>query len=483
MAKSIMIQGTASNVGKSLITAGLCRLFTQDGYKTAPFKAQNMALNSFVTSDGLELGRAQAVQAEAAMKEPDWRMNPVLLKPTGDMGSQVIVNGEVRGNMTASEYFKYRKELIPEIREAYESLASENDIIVIEGAGSPAEINLKKDDIANMGAAEIAGAPVLLAGDIDRGGVFASLYGTVTLLDEKERARIKGVIINKFRGDKKILEPGLKMLEDLIHIPVIGTVPYADVYIDDEDSLCYRLYGGKGGAVDVVVIKLPHISNFTDFNAFSLIDGIGVRYVSDVKRLGEPDFIIIPGSKNTVGDLEWLRAGGFDGAIKKHAASGKPLMGICGGFQMLAGRISDPTGAESGGEACGLGFFDAATVFAVGKTRRRVSGVVEGVTGIFKGFNGSPFEGYEIHMGVTETEAYPIVCTGNVYGTYVHGIFDRAEILKAVAEALFAAKGLPFAAEAPDWRAYKNAQYDKLASLLKENLCTDLLYKIIKEGL
>ncbi len=482
MAESIMIQGTASNVGKSLITAGLCRLFTQDGYKTAPFKAQNMALNSFVTSDGLELGRAQAVQAEAAMKEPDWRMNPVLLKPTGDMGSQVIVNGEVRGNMTASEYFKYRKELIPEIKAAYESLASENDIIVIEGAGSPAEINLKKDDIANMGAAEIAGAPVLLAGDIDRGGVFASLYGTVTLLDEKERARIKGVIINKFRGDKKILEPGLKMLEDLIHIPVIGTVPYADVYIDDEDSLSHRLYGGEGGAVDVAVIKLPHISNFTDFNAFSLIEGIGVRYVSDIRRLGEPDFIIIPGSKNTVGDLEWLRASGFDGAIKKHAASGKPLMGICGGFQMLAGRISDPAGAESGGETCGLGFFDAATVFAGGKTRRRVSGVVEGVTGIFKGFNGNPFEGYEIHMGVTETGAYPIVCAGNVYGTYVHGIFDRAEILKAAAEALFAAKGLSFAAEAPDWRAYKNAQYDKLASLLRENLCTDLLYEIIKEG-
>ncbi len=279
-----MIQGTMSNAGKSLITAGLCRIFKQDGYRTAPFKSQNMALNSFVTEDGLEMGRAQVMQAEAAGTEPSVLMNPILLKPTGDMGSQVIVNGEVRGNMSAADYFQYKRTLIPDIKNAYRTLAAEYDIIVIEGAGSPAEINLKEDDIVNMGMAKMAGAPVLLVGDIDRGGVFAQLYGTVLLLDEGERDLVKGLIVNKFRGDKTILDPGIRMLEDLCKKEVVGVVPWTDADLDDEDSLSERLdgrraYGGSRSPVDIAVICFPRISNFTDFHILETFRGVSVSYV------------------------------------------------------------------------------------------------------------------------------------------------------------------------------------------------------------
>ena len=277
MAKAIMIQGTMSNAGKSLLCAGLCRIFRQDGYRTAPFKSQNMALNSFVTREGLEMGRAQAVQAEAAGLPPDARMNPILLKPTSDVGSQVIVNGKPIGTMPAREYFQYKKKLVPAILEAYRSLAAKNDIIVLEGAGSPAEINLKAEDIVNMGMARMAGAPVLLAGDIDRGGVFASLYGTVALLEPAERRRIQGLIINKFRGDPDILRPGLVQLEELTGKPVVGVVPYLQVDIDDEDSLSDRLENRQRALIDIAVIRLPRISNFTDFNALEQIEGAGVR--------------------------------------------------------------------------------------------------------------------------------------------------------------------------------------------------------------
>ena len=328
-AKCIMVQGTMSGAGKSLLCAALCRIFAQDGYKTAPFKSQNMALNSFVTRDGLEMGRAQVVQAQAAGVEPDVRMNPILLKPSSDVGSQVIVNGEVRGNMPAKEYFRRKKSLIPDILRAYDSLADEFDIIVIEGAGSPAEINLKADDIVNMGLAKLVDAPVLLAGDIDRGGVFAQLYGTVALLEPDERARICGLIINKFRGDVEILRPGLAMLEEKTQLPVLGVVPYLRVDIEDEDSLAPRLQSKSAvKPLDAAVLRLPHISNFTDFMPLEQHPLLGVRYVQSVRELGAPDLVILPGTKNTVNDLLWLRQSGLEAAVLKLSAGGTPVLGV-----------------------------------------------------------------------------------------------------------------------------------------------------------
>ena len=343
-----MIQGTMSNAGKSLLAAGLCRIFAQDGYRVAPFKSQNMALNSYITADGLEMGRAQAVQAEAAGTEPRADMNPILLKPTTDIGSQVIVNGISRGNMRAKDYFAYKKELIPEILAAYNRLCGDYDIIVIEGAGSPAEINLKKDDIVNMGLAAMVDAPVLLAGDIDRGGVFAQLYGTVALLEESERKRICGLIVNKFRGDSSILEPGIRQLEELCGIPVAGVVPYMDVDIEDEDSLSEKLGQREKGLVDLAVIRFPKISNFTDLDVFVRIPGVTVRYVTKVSELGTPDLVILPGTKNTISDLLWMRQNGLEGAILKLAGRNVPVWGICGGYQMMGEEVIDEEGAESG---------------------------------------------------------------------------------------------------------------------------------------
>ena len=356
MANAIMIQGTASNAGKSLLAAGLCRIFAQDGYKVAPFKSQNMALNSAITPDGFEMGRAQVVQAEAAGVAPDVRMNPILLKPTSHVGSQVIVNGVPRGTMPAGEYFRYRKSLIPEVMAAYESLAAEYDIIVIEGAGSPAEINLRQDDIVNMGMARRANAPVLLCGDIDRGGVFASLYGTVKLLEPDEQARIKGLIINKFRGDVDILRPGLGELERLSGKPVLGVVPMLDVDVDDEDSLSHRLSGGgRVGLVDIAVVRLPRLSNFTDFNPLERMEEVTLRYVRNPRELGHPDLVLLPGTKNTMDDLRWLRESGMEAAVLKHASAGGAVIGICGGYQMLGNTVSAPDGVEGGGSLRGLG--------------------------------------------------------------------------------------------------------------------------------
>ena len=301
MAMNIMIQGTMSNAGKSLLAAGLCRVLKQDGYRVAPFKSQNMALNSFITAEGGEMGRAQVVQAEAAGIAPDVRMNPILLKPTTDSGSQVIVNGQVVGNMRATEYYRRKREFLPAVTAAYESLAAEYDVIVIEGAGSPAEINLKADDIVNMGLAKLVDAPVLLVGDIDRGGVFAQLFGTVELLEPDERARIKGLIINKFRGDVGILRPGLAMLEEKTHLPVFGVVPYLKADIEDEDSLSDRLQVKNAvKPLDAAIVRLPHISNFTDFMPLEQHPLLGVRYVQTTRELGAPDCVILPGTKNTV---------------------------------------------------------------------------------------------------------------------------------------------------------------------------------------
>ena len=365
MAKAIMIQGTTSNAGKSLIAAGLCRIFRQDGYRVAPFKSQNMALNSYITRDGLEMGRAQVMQAEAAGLEPVVDMNPILLKPTSDQGSQVIVNGEVRGIMRAADYYQYKPQLIPDIMAAYGRLNQENDIIVIEGAGSPAEINLRENDIVNMGMAKMSRSPVLLVGDIDRGGVFAALAGTMLLLEEEEKRMIKGTIINKFRGDVKILEPGLKMLEDIIHIPTLGVVPYLHLDVDDEDSLSERFSRrDKAADIDIAVIRLPRISNFTDFNPLEYIDQVSVRYVAAPGQLGKPDLIILPGTKNTMDDLLWMRQNGLEAAVQKHAAAGKPILGVCGGFQMLGRAIRDPLGVEHGGEISGMGLLPLETEFA-----------------------------------------------------------------------------------------------------------------------
>ena len=322
-----MIQGTMSNAGKSLLCAGLCRIFKQDGYRVAPFKSQNMALNSFITEDGLEMGRAQVVQAEAAGVAPQVEMNPILLKPTNDVGSQVIVNGEVLKNMSAREYFAYKKQLIPDIMKAFHKLEEENDIIVIEGAGSPAEINLKKDDIVNMGLAKMVDAPVLLVGDIDRGGVFAQLLGTLMLLEDDEKERVKGLVINKFRGDKTILDPGVEMLEERGGVKVAGVVPYMHLSIEDEDSLSGQLDNHDVGVIDLAVIRFPRISNFTDFNVFERLEGVSVRYVSSVQELGQPDMIFLPGSKNTMGDLRWMRQNGLEAAVKKLAAIRGQIMG------------------------------------------------------------------------------------------------------------------------------------------------------------
>ncbi|MFA6948917.1 MAG: cobyric acid synthase, partial [Eubacteriales bacterium] len=354
-AKPIMVQGTMSNAGKSLLCAALCRIFAQDGYSVAPFKSQNMALNSFITDEGLEMGRAQVVQAEAAKLKPSVLMNPILLKPTTDVGSQVIVNGEVRGNMRAVDYFKYKTQLIPDIMRAYDTLASSHDIMVLEGAGSPAEINLKTTDIVNMGMAKMARAPVLLVGDIDRGGVFAQLYGTLELLEAEERAMVKATVINKFRGDVSILGSGLDMLYDLVKIPCAGVVPYVRVDIDDEDSLSERLSAGARRDIDIAVISLPRISNFTDFSPFSRFETVSLRYVKNVYELGSPDMIILPGTKSTIADLKWLRQSGLEAELLKAASRGTPMFGICGGMQMLGRSISDPDGTEGGGDIAGMG--------------------------------------------------------------------------------------------------------------------------------
>lgn len=355
-AKSIMIQGTMSNAGKSVLAAGLCRIFRQDGYKVAPFKSQNMALNSFITAQGLEMGRAQVMQAEAAGVEPSVEMNPILLKPTSDVGSQVIVNGRAVGNLTASEYFRQKSRLIPQVMEAYHTLEEQYDIIVLGGGGKPAEINLKSKDIVNMGLARMVGAPVLLAGDIDRGGVFAALYGTMALLEAEERPYVKGTIINKFRGDVELLRPGLMQLEELCKVPVVGVVPWMELDLDEEDSLSFRL-GAQGGKapLDVAVIRLPRISNFTDFDPLQRHPAVGLRYVDRAEELGRPDLVILPGTKSTLADLRWLRQCGLEAAILKLASRGTPVMGICGGYQMLGRKLSDPLGVEGGGSMDGHG--------------------------------------------------------------------------------------------------------------------------------
>ena len=512
MAKTLMIQGTMSNAGKSILTAGILRILKQDGFRAAPFKSQNMALNSYITREGLEMGRAQVVQAEAAMTEPLADMNPILLKPTNDIGSQVIVQGVAIGNMPAREYFAYKKTLIPKIMESFHRLEEKFDVIVIEGAGSPAEINLKKDDIVNMGMAELVDAPVILAGDIDRGGVFAQLYGTVMLLEPKERERVKGLVINKFRGDKTILDPGIQMIEDLCQIPVVGVVPFMNLDIEDEDSLSSALEQKKaGGLVDIAVIRLPRISNFTDFQVFSCISEVSLRYVSSVKELGRPDLVIIPGTKSTIEDLLWMRSCGLEAAVKKLAGAGIPVFGICGGYQIMGSTITDKAGAEqkagsSNTQVRGMELLPIDTKFETEKVRTRVAGTFGQVTGILKELSGLEIEGYEIHMGishsadpdagfmtqVTEIQQRSTISTisklqkqdgisyGNCYGTYLHGIFDRPGVAEAITRILLKKKGLDGETVASfDYQRYKEQQYDKLADVLRQSLDMKAIYEMM----
>ena len=483
MAKNIMIQGTMSNAGKSLLCAGLCRILRQDGYRVAPFKSQNMALNSFITKDGGEMGRAQVVQAEAAGIEPDVRMNPILLKPTTDVGSQVIIAGQVQGNMRAMEYYRRKREYIPAILEAYNSLASEYDIIVIEGAGSPAEINLKQEDIVNMGLAKLVDAPVLLVGDIDRGGVFAQLYGTVALLEEDEQKRIKGTVVNKFRGDRSILEPGIRILEELCGVPVAGVIPYTHVDIDDEDSLTERFARTtERKLLDIAVIRLPRISNFTDFAPFERYANVSLRYVERVADLHSPDMILIPGTKSTIADLKWLRQSGLEAAILKAASAGTLIFGICGGYQMLGRRISDPDRVEAAGttEIQGLGLLDMDTVFLGEKVQTQAAGTFDGVTGLLSGLNGMDYTGYEIHMGCSQEKKPPLQGRSNVYGSYIHGVFDAPGVSDGILKALCAKKGLDFSALGTfDLQEYKERQYNILAEAVRGGLDMELVYRII----
>ena len=497
MAKGIMVQGTCSNAGKSFLVAALCRIFRQDGYRVAPFKAQNMALNSFITAEGLEMGRAQVMQAEAAGVEPSVLMNPILLKPSSDTGSQVIVNGEVVGQMPASEYFRRKGELVPQVMEAYQALSQQYDILVLEGAGSPAEINLKSEDIVNMGMAARAKAPVFLCGDIDRGGVFASLAGTMLLLEPWERAMVKGIVINKFRGDVEILRPGVRQLEELVRRPVVGVIPWMQVDLDDEDSLSQRLDAERApGVLEIAVIRLPRLSNFTDFNPLERVEGVHLRYVSQLRELGAPDLVILPGTKNTMGDLLWLRQSGLEAAIQKYASNGGLVLGICGGYQMLGRLLRDPQGVEHGGTLAGMGLLPVETVFVPQKTRTRTTGRFLPLEGPFAPLGGVLLEGYEIHMGRTDSDTPAVMLepqggmphpdgavAGNVLGTYVHGLFDRTEVVEGLLQVLCQQKGISWEALCPqDLDIYKQEQYDKLADGVRQSLDMEQIYRILEQG-
>lgn len=490
MTKKLMVLGTTSNAGKSVIVAALCRIYKRRGYKVAPFKSQNMALNSYITKDGREMGRAQVMQAEAAGIEPDVRMNPILLKPTTDSKSQVILEGKVYKDLSAKDYYKEKEDLLPKAVASFQSLAQDYDIIIMEGAGSPSEINLKDVDIVNMGFAKEVDAPAIVVGDIDRGGVFASLAGTLLLFDEEEKERTKGVLVNKFRGDVSILEPGLEMLEDIIQKPVLGVVPYIDIDIDDEDSLSEQLIQKKTGElIDIAVIRLPHISNFTDINVFGLYDGVEVRFVDKPKELGKPDLLIIPGTKNTMDDMRWLRESGLDGKIINYANKDGYVIGICGGYQILGQKLSDPFGVETGGEIQGLGLLPMKTIFSKEKTTKRTKAEILTDQGIFKYLKGAEVEGYEIHMGQSEVIGDPLLrvedhkdgcVSGRVAGTYIHGFFDLEGVSQKVLHLLFEEKGLVGdQLEKISLEEYKENQYEKLADAVEEALDMDSIDKIL----
>ncbi len=501
-AKCLMIQGTASSVGKSILVTALCRIFKQDGFRVAPFKSQNMALNSFVTRDGGEMGRAQVTQAEAAGIEPTVDMNPVLLKPEADAKSQVIIRGKVSRSLSADKYYRHTPRLLRVVEESLNRLRSEYDVVVIEGAGSPAEINLKAREIVNMRVARMAQSPVLLCGDIDRGGVFAAVVGTMELLDEDERNYIKGFIINKFRGDLKLLQPALKLLEERTSRPVLGVVPYfRGITIAQEDSvyLDERPESPASADLDIVIIHLPHISNYDDFDPLEE-EGCRVRYVTQPGQMGNPNLIIIPGTKSTTSDLLHLWESGLAENIVQLAKSGTPVIGICGGYQILGRSLLDPQGVESEMEgALGLGLLDVVTTFATDKSTRQVRAQVASDNGLLEGTEGQEVVGYEIHMGQTEgggdTSAFRIRETpqgevdyfdgrlnaqGTVLGTYLHGLFHNPGFRKALLNSLRRRCGLPEKWDSTVTK--KEEQYDRLAEVVRHSLDMPAIYRILERG-
>jgi adenosylcobyric acid synthase len=461
-------------------------MLKQDGLNPAPFKSQNMALNSYVTKDGLEIGRAQAMQAFAAGLAPSVEMNPVLLKPTGDTGSQVIVNGLPVGNMSAKEYFEYKRSLMPDIGRAFSSLAEKYDPIIIEGAGSPAEINLKEHDIVNMGLAEIVDAQVFLVGDIDRGGVFAQLVGTLMLLSYKERARIRGLIINKFRGDPSLLTPGIAALEKKCGIPVVGVIPYLhDLKLEDEDSLTERFDPGRNSdsSITIAVVRLPRISNFSDLDPFEQNPAVSVVYTADPERLAKADLIVIPGTKNTIEDMRFMNDMRISEKIRELRGS-VPIFGICGGLQILGESISDPEGAEGGGSIKGLGLLPVETVMKEDKHLSQKEGTISSkVPGIFASLSGRHYTGYEIHLGESSLnddppEDFPVIVgtDSDVYGTYMHGIFDDADVANTVLSALAERKGITLdLSRQKDEYLFRDSGYDRVADALREGMNMDLL--------
>jgi len=505
-AKVIMIQGTGSSVGKSIMVTALARIFYQDGFKVAPFKAQNMALNSFITKDGGEMGRAQVVQAEACGIEPTVDMNPILMKPTSEMGSQIIVQGKPVGNMQAQEYRNYKSKLISVVKDSFLKLARNYEVIVIEGAGSPAEVNLREDDIVNMRMAQIADCPVLLVGDIDKGGVFAWVVGTLELLTEEERDRVKGVIINKFRGDKEILQPGLDYLEKKIKKPVLGVIPYfRDIQIEEEDSVNSEKnkYDTQTapGKINIEVLYLPHISNFTDFDPLEREEGISLRYIKMGERLGEPDLLIIPGSKNTLDDLYCLKKSGYQKEISNRLKKGTVIAGICGGYQMLGREIYDPEHTESSREKIeGLGLINGVTTLKSEKITFQVRARL--LPNPFFD-NQDELSGYEIHTGETvllegekplfriskrssiQTDINDGVVSkeGMVWGTYIHGIFDNNSFRRAFINFLRSKKGLTISSfihqDKISYQERKDREYDRLACLVRGNLDMDKIYHIL----
>ncbi len=497
-AKTIMVQGTASSVGKSILVTALCRIFHKDGYKVAPFKSQNMALNSFVTKEGGEIGRAQAVQAEAAGIESTVDMNPVLLKPEADARSQVVVLGKVWKNLAAREYYKYTPELIGIIEKSLARLRADFDIVVIEGAGSPAEINLKEQEIVNMRIARMAEAPVILVGDIDRGGVFASIIGTLELLDEIERKMVAGLIINKFRGDVSLLKPGLDILEKKSGKPVLGVIPFLrDLKIAQEDSVWLeeRRDTNTVDGLDIAVIRLPHMSNYDDFDPLNVTDS-SVRFVRTVAELGKPDLIILPGTKTTIIDLNYIRELGLAEAVVQLAKEGTPVIGVCGGYQMLGRKIYDPHHVESRETVIdGIGLLDIETTFADTKTTTQVKARVFAGQGILSGLKDIKISGYEIHMGQTLNSGgykpFQVVGTpdgrtgyfdgainksGSVFGTYIHGLFHNEAFTKALLNGLQKRRGLSHGL--PGFLDVEQ-QYDSLARDIRESLDMKKLYEII----
>lgn len=505
-ARCLMVQGTGSHTGKSVMVAALCRILAQDGWRVAPFKSQNMSLNSYVTPQGGEMGRAQVLQAQAAGIEPHTDMNPILLKPASDEKAQVILDGRPVGHLDAREYHRLKLEFLPHALRALERLRSDYQVVVMEGAGSPAEINLKDRDIANMRMAEAADAPVILVGDIDRGGVFASLVGTLELLDPREREMVAGFIINKFRGSVELLADGLEYLEQKTGKPVLGVVPYVrDLGLEEEDSVNLdelreaARRGEKAGEIDIAVVHLPHISNATDFDPLAREPGVRLRYVSDPARLGAPDALIVPGSKSTVDDLEYLRLKGMGANILRLAHWGVPVVGICGGYQMLGAKIEDPEGWEcSAGEVEGLGLLPVTTVITGDKSTHRVKALARReipLLGLDE--TSSPLEGYEIHMGRSRVDTEPAlliverdggevrVADGAVnerlpvFGCYVHGIFENRPAREGFLNFLRRNRGLPSLSAGGDWEASRMDRLDRLARITRASLKMGTLYSLL----